>query len=134
VFGKLKKVVYILILTLWSLKMDNGVVVLEHVDFIDILESLHTELFDGSLDFLILVHLWGAVNNLLGSSLSSYKAERININVMTATTTRLNDPNLSWSEKRLKTYLFLQLELYPFWRRAWLWHLKLLDPCLLIFL
>ena len=86
-FGKLKKVVYILILTLWSLKMDNGVVVLEHVDFIDILESLHTELFDGSLDFLILVHLWGAVNNLLGSSLSSYKAERININVMTATTT-----------------------------------------------
>ena len=66
--------------------MDNGVVVLEHVDFIDILESLHTELFDGSLDFLILVHLWGAVNNLLGSSLSSYKAERININVMTATT------------------------------------------------
>ena len=49
VFGKLKIVLKMLLkaLTLWSLKMDNGVVVLEHVDFINILERLHTELFDG---------------------------------------------------------------------------------------
>jgi hypothetical protein len=123
-----------MVLTLWSLKMDNGVVVLEHVDFIDILKRLHTELFDGCLNFFIFVHFFLVVNNLLGSSLGSYKTISIYINVLQETTISFNDPKFSWSEKRLKTYLFLQLELYPFWRRAWLWHLKLLDPCLLIFL
>jgi len=49
VFGKLKIILKMRLkaLTLWSLKMDNGVVVLEHVDFINILKRLHTELFDG---------------------------------------------------------------------------------------
>ena len=31
-------------LTLWSLEMDDGVVVLEHVDLLDILELLHAYL------------------------------------------------------------------------------------------
>jgi len=35
------------LLTLWSSQVDNGVVVLEHVDLIDVLEGLHAELFDG---------------------------------------------------------------------------------------
>ena len=61
--------------------MDNSVVVLEHVDFINILELLHTELFDGCLDFLVLVDFLSGVNNLLGSSLSSYKGQTKRINI-----------------------------------------------------
>jgi hypothetical protein len=34
------------ILTLWSLEMDNGVVILEHVDLINVLKLLHTELLN----------------------------------------------------------------------------------------
>ena len=51
VFGKLKIVLNAKFkdkeLTLWSLKMNNSVVVLEHVDFVDILKRLHAEFFDG---------------------------------------------------------------------------------------
>jgi hypothetical protein len=50
--------------------MNNGVVILEHVDFVNILERLHTELLDGGLEFLVLCN-FGVVNNLLSSSLGS---------------------------------------------------------------
>lgn len=50
--------------------MDNSVVVLEHVDFIDVLKSLHTELLDCGVQFLVLVDLF-LVDNLLNSSLGS---------------------------------------------------------------
>lgn len=34
-------------LTLWSSKVDNSVVILEHVDLIDVLKLGHAELLDG---------------------------------------------------------------------------------------
>ena len=67
------------ILTLWSLKVNNSVVILEHVDLIDILELLHTELLEGCLKFLIFINLILVVNNLFGSSLGSYTQNTITI-------------------------------------------------------
>ena len=56
---------------MWSLQVDNGVVVLEHVDLFDVLEGLHAELLDLGLEFLVLVD-FVVMDNFLGSSLGSY--------------------------------------------------------------
>ena len=62
-------------LTLWLSHVDNVVVVSEHVDFLNVLEWLHTELLDGSVNLLVLIHFVGGSDNLLLSSLGSYKAK-----------------------------------------------------------
>jgi len=51
--------------------VNDGVVILEHVDFLDVLQLLHAELLNGRLQFLVHVDLL-MVNNLLGPSLSAY--------------------------------------------------------------
>ena len=51
--------------------MDNGVVILEHVDLINVLKLLHAELLDGWLELLVLFH-GVVVDNFLGSSLGTY--------------------------------------------------------------
>ena len=75
-FGNPTKNYYASILTLWSLKVDNGVVILEHVDLINVLKLLHTELLDARLELLALFHGF-VVDNLLGSSLGSCEKLKI---------------------------------------------------------
>ena len=57
-------------LTVGLSEVNDGVIVLEHVNFVDVLEGLHAEFLDSCLELLILVD--GLVgHNLLSASLGT---------------------------------------------------------------
>ena len=112
--------------------MDHGVVVLEHVDFVNLGQSLHaykkenwldlpgitgslTELFDGRLEFLIFSNLSLSVGLLLSPPLGTCCKSTLAL--------------LPRGSHRQGSYLFLQFEFcLRIWQRVLLAHQQLLDP------
>ena len=56
---------------LWLPEVDDRVVVLEHVHFVDVLQLLHSEFLNGLLEFLVLIDFL-MVHDLFCSSLTTF--------------------------------------------------------------
>merc|ERR1719266_471353 len=63
-------------LNLWSFEMNNGIVILEHVHFLNLSKRLYAEFLDGSLKlFVFLGSFWLCLLNLLNPPLSALSAK-----------------------------------------------------------
>jgi len=62
---------------LWLPEVDDCMVVLEHVHFIDVLQLLHSEFLNGLLEFLVLIDFL-MVHDLFCSSLTTYTRSKYN--------------------------------------------------------